>query len=162
LILFAFVGPFGFDIGALLANLIMSWLSHFERSRDSKYQEWILSTIRDVMFQFEKKFLALWNAHPVSELLEQDFLSNDDFKLYQREFMQDILREAVGFAGCKMARRQLGLAGVEDINGIADEAASCRVKVMALQIAREFVINHQKYNHIDNIFQCIKQHGIPK
>jgi 5-methylthioribose kinase len=154
---FAYVGPFGFDLGALLANLIMAWLSHFERSRDHQYQEWILTTLRELMLQFEQKFLTLWNAHPDSDLVAKDFLSSHDFKLYQREFMQDILREAIGFAGCKMARRQLGLAGVEDINGIPDERAACRVKVLALQIAKEFVTNHQSYTHVDDIIQCIKK-----
>jgi 5-methylthioribose kinase len=154
---FAFVGPFGFDIGALLANLIMSWLSHFERSRDNQYQEWILTTLRELILQFEEKFIALWNAHPESDLVAKDFLCNADFTQYQREFMQGMLREAVGFAGCKMARRQLGLAGVEDINGIPDEVAACRVKVLALHIAREFVIHHQSYNHVDDIIQCIKR-----
>jgi 5-methylthioribose kinase len=154
---FAFVGPFGFDIGALLANLILSWLSHFERSRDTQYQEWILTTIRDFLLQFEQKFLLLWKTHPTSDLIEKDFLSAHALESYQRDFMQTMLQEAVGFAGCKMARRQLGLAGVEDITGIPDEEAACRVKTLALQIAREFVVNHQRYNHVDDIIATLRQ-----
>ena len=42
---FAFYGPFGFDIGALIGNLVMSWVSHFERSKDTAYQAWILETV---------------------------------------------------------------------------------------------------------------------
>jgi 5-methylthioribose kinase len=156
---FAFAGPFGFDVGALLANLIMSWLSHFERSKDNAYQEWILTTIKDFLLQFEQKFLALWNTHPTSDLIENGFITGNDLKTYQHEFMQDILREAIGFAGCKMARRQLGLAGVEDISGITDEAAACRVKDLALQIAREFVVHHQSYHDVDDIITTLRRYA---
>ena len=31
---FALFGPMGFDLGALIANLILSWISHFERSKN--------------------------------------------------------------------------------------------------------------------------------
>jgi len=39
---FAFVGPMGFDVGALIANLVMSWVSHTVQDNDSSYSDLIL------------------------------------------------------------------------------------------------------------------------
>lgn len=156
---FAFVGPFGFDIGAVLANLIMSWISHFERSRDEHYQAWIFQTINDFLTQFTHKFLNLWNNHSPDSFVINGFMTNAEFKNYQQHFMLTILRESIGFAGCKIARRQLGVAGVEDIRGISDEAAATRLETMALSIARDFVVNYHHYNQISDILTFIKHYA---
>lgn len=153
---FAYVGPFGFDLGAVLANLVMSWVSHFERSHDRAYQEEILIMIQDFWNLFERKFIAQWNKHLSNSLNVAGFLSETEFLTYKAEFMQNMLRDAIGFAGCKIGRRQLGAAGVEDIRGISDPKSAARAERVALSIAREFVINHQKYNKIGDIIIALR------
>lgn len=152
---FAYVGPFGFDIGALIANLVMSWISHFERK--PAYQPWVLNTLKEFLTLFEMKFLALWNQHQHSPLLNEDFVGSDELVSYQREFMKNMLQESIGFAGCKIARRQLGVAGVEDIRGLTDEAAATRAEIMALTIAREFVVNYKQYQSVDDIITTLNK-----
>lgn len=71
---FAFVGPFGFDIGALIGNLTMSYISHMVQKSDDSYITWILQTIEDILVQFEVKFLALWNEQEESALVTKGFI----------------------------------------------------------------------------------------
>lgn len=156
---FAFVGPFGFDLGAVLANLIMSWVSHFERSYDNSYQNKILLMIQEFLLQFELKFISLWNKYPASPLLEKQFLSSAEFHIYQQQFMKNILRDTIGFAGCKIVRRQLGLAGVDDIRGISDPKAMARAERMALAIGKHLVIHHQQFNSIEDLIIVLKKFG---
>src|SRR6266702_6773015 len=63
---FAFYGPMAFDVGAILANLIMSYLAppgHERVSGErSAFEAWVLETIEAVWTQFAGKFLALWRA----------------------------------------------------------------------------------------------------
>lgn len=153
---FAYVGPFGFDLGAVLGNLIMSWVSHFERSKNSDYQENILTMIQEVLTQFENKFLALWNKHLENPLVARDFLSDIEMAAYQKSFMQQILRDAVGFAGCKISRRQLGIAGVADIREIPDDKAAARAETMALAIGKKLVISHQTFNEAKDVIGLLR------
>jgi 5-methylthioribose kinase len=153
---FAFVGPFAFDIGALIANMINSYISHFYRSDDSEYRDWILETIREIYSKFESKFLELWAEHPHSALLKEGFIDKDELDEFKSEFMKNIFSQSVGFAGCKVARRVFGIAGVEDIRGIEDKQRRREAELMALQIGKELILNYETIDDIDKLLGLLK------
>ena len=70
---FAFFGPFGFDVGKIIANFLMSYTSHFARDGGPKYQAWILEEVRKIWTTFEQEFLAMWAAAPASALMFDAF-----------------------------------------------------------------------------------------
>ena len=153
---FAFVGPFGFDIGALIGNLTMSYTSHVALQSDISYQEWILQTIEDILVGFEEKFLKLWSEQTESALLTQGYIDNDYLDEFKQDFMRNILRDSVGFAGCKMARRMFGIAGVADIREIEDKQTKDKAIEMTLEIAKAFVKQHRHINSIKEVMNIIK------
>jgi 5-methylthioribose kinase len=153
---FAFVGPFGFDIGALIGNLTMSYVSHVALNTNVEYQEWILDTIENILSQFEMKFLSLWKEHNESALLFPNFIKQTQLQSFKEEFMLQILRDSVGFAGCKMARRMFGIAGVADIREIEDKAIKDKAIGMTLDIAKTFVKNNTKIENIQEVMNIIK------
>lgn len=51
----------------------------------------------------------------------------------------------LGFTGCKIIRRILGIAHVEDMEGIKDENLKAKCERSALLFARELLVNTQKY-----------------
>jgi 5-methylthioribose kinase len=63
---FAFYGPMAFDVGAIIANLIMAYLASpgHEREPDERrvFEEWLVETIGKVWTEFERKFLDLWRT----------------------------------------------------------------------------------------------------
>jgi 5-methylthioribose kinase len=154
---FAFVGPMGFDVGALIANLVMSWVSHNVQEGESTYTEWILETIENVWNRFEAKFLALWNATKQSALITQGFADEAMLHNYQQQFMQKLFQESIGFAGCKIMRRQLGIAGVEDIRGIENDAVREQANRLALAIGEQFIKQHHHVKDINDILRLIKE-----
>ncbi len=154
---FAFFGPFGFDIGALIANLVMSWVSHFERSQDRDYQSWILETIAVLYEKFEKEFLRLWCEREQSALMEKGFIEGDGLAKYQERFMQDILQESLGFAGAKICRRQLGIAGVADIRSIEEPESRARAEKMALSIGTHLVKTYRSMRTITDLTDYLKE-----
>ncbi len=154
---FAFVGPFGFDIGALLANMINSYISHFYRSEDSEYQAWILESIKEIWEKFEQKFLELWSQHPNSALLKDGFIAKEELDEFKASFMQNILRETVGFAGAKITRRVFGIAGVEDIRAIEDKQKRKEAELMALDIGKSLILNYKNITSIDELIALIKK-----
>jgi 5-methylthioribose kinase len=154
---FAFVGAFGFDIGALIANLLNSYISHFYRSKNRVYQEWILETIKEVYTQFEVKFLELWSQHPNSALLKDGFITKEELNEFKKEFMQNIFTQSVGFAGAKMARRVFGIAGVEDIRGISDREKRKSAELLVLKIGKYLILNYENIENIDLLIERIQE-----
>ncbi len=153
---FAFVGPFGFDIGALLANMVNNYIHHNIVTKDIKQQKWLLESIKEILDMFESKFLELWNHTQNTSLIIDGLLDDKTKKSYQTNFLKSILQETVGFAGCKMARRIFGVAGVEEIRGIKDKVLRAKAENMVFDIAREFVIKYKDINNIDTIINIIK------
>ncbi len=153
---FAFVGPFGFDVGALLANLVNNYIHHSIVTHDEMYQEWLLKIIKEFLEKFSEKFLNFWQKTHNSGLLVDGYLDDITLQNYKNKFIKNILRDSVGYAGCKMARRVYGVAGVEEIRGIKDKTLRAKAEALALKIAREFVIKHEKIENADEILEIIK------
>ncbi len=153
---FAFVGPFGFDIGALIANLVNNYIHHTIVSKDESYKIWLLKTIGEILDMFDSKFLALFENQKNSALIKDNFLDLESSKSYKSKFMQSILRDSVGFAGCKIARRVFGVAGVQDIRGIDNKELRSKAEKLALAIARKFVIKYDSINSTNEVLEIIK------
>ena len=153
---FAFVGPMGFDLGALIANLVMSWVSHTVQDNDSRYSDLILDTINSVWQLFNEKFLTLWNETKESALLTKGFANDEILQTYQEQYMQTLLQESIGFAGCKIIRRQFGIAGVEDIRGIKDDALREKANRLAIEVGERFIKRYHTVMNTDELMKLIK------
>ena len=153
---FAFVGPFGFDIGALIGNLVMSYTSHTAQESEITYREWILDIIVEILEKFENKFLELWDAHDESALILPAFINEEELREYKKEFMVNILRDTVGYAGGKMTRRMFGIAGVEDIRDIKDVKIRDKAIKQTLKISKKFVKHYHEIEKIEDIINIIK------
>ena len=153
---FAFVGPMGFDIGALLGNLAMSHASHAAQGTSNDYRAWIIQTIVDVIEQFQSKFRRLWDEHGDSALHVPGYLSADELAAFKERFMLSILQDSVGFAGCKMGRRMFGIAGVEDIRGIEDTETRNAAMADVLRMAKTFVKHHRDVTSVQDVVATIE------
>lgn len=153
---FAFVGPFGFDIGVLLANFVSSYVYHSVVSRDDEYKEWLLLGIKEFLAKFQTKFLDFWSESKNSALLIEGYLDSITLEAYKRKFVKDILRDSVGFAGCEAARRVYGVAGVEEIRGIKDNLLREKAEEMVLKIAREFLMRYKTIQNCDEILEILR------
>lgn len=70
---FAFFGPMGFDVGAILANLMLSYVAKGGHSGEpdtmTAYRRWLLDTVEAVWTRFETKFWRSGvNPQPVMHL----------------------------------------------------------------------------------------------
>src|SRR5215212_5509717 len=88
---FAFYGPLGFDIGAVLGNLLIAYAAQPGHNPDQQqradYQEYLLQTILEVWERFAARFDALWQAHSPAEPAE-----------FRAAFLLALLHDSVGFA----------------------------------------------------------------
>jgi 5-methylthioribose kinase len=156
---FSFVGPMGFDTGAVLGNLLLSYFSQAGHAsatdpRD-EYQAWILETLEQVWTGFAAKFLDQWrnraggDAYP--KALFADPAGEKALEAERQGFMNRLFRDTLGFAGAKMIRRILGLGHVIDLEHIKNPDLRAGCEKRALRLARELVVNADSYPAISDV-----------
>jgi 5-methylthioribose kinase len=156
---FAFMGPMGFDIGAVIGNLLLAFFAQGGHeaapgARDA-YRDWVLKQAEAVWSGFSRRFLEFWRAGDSGDAYPASlFASDDDRAAMEKErarFMRVLFQDTLAFAGAKMIRRILGLAHVEDLEAIADPElrASCEVK--ALRLARELLVRPNRFSSMADV-----------
>lgn len=155
---FAFFGPIGFDVGAVFGNLLIAYCSYLVRE-DKEYQEWLLKSALDVLKSFEAKFRALMDSATNSAAFCAPYFDGmDDARAeFSDKMMRQIFCETIGFAGCKMMRRQMGVAHALDIESIEDVAQRAIAEKAVIKIAREFVVHYQELDNVNEVFDAIKR-----
>ncbi len=150
---FAYYGPMGFDIGAVIANLILNYVAQPGwNDKEFVIQEkeaYLLLTVENVWKQFESSFRALWNKDV------QDLMARTPG--YQDLYVARILQDTVGFAGCKMIRRIVGLSHVADIDTIVSEELKEAAQRKALTIGKQLILNHRHISSIEELIRIVQE-----
>eukprot|EP01041_Mallomonas_annulata_P001075 gene1075-2104_t len=144
---FAFYGPMGFDIGAFICNMLLAYFAQSARHGDG-YAEWLLQQTLSFHSSFTTEFLKLWTeaaAQGKGELYGAGVLVGpSDLDAAQKEYMAELWRDTLGFAGAKMIRRIVGLAHVADLEEIVDADLRSKCEKRALLLARTLVFASQE------------------
>jgi 5-methylthioribose kinase len=162
---FAFVGPMGFDVGAVIGNLLLAYFAqegHEEapHARDA-YRAWILDQVIAVWTGFHDRFLTLWRQAKEGEAYVKDlFTSPQDQAALDAErarFLRSVFEDTLAFGGLKMIRRILGLAHVEDLESIADPARRAICERKALRLARTLVADGAKFSAVADVVEAARR-----
>jgi 5-methylthioribose kinase len=154
---FSFVGPMGFDVGAVLGNLLLAYFSQDghagEGDSRADYQEWILDTLESVWDGFSARFLALWRgADAKGDAYPKDLFAEGGaaaaLESERQAVMARLYADSIGFAAAKMIRRILGLAHIIDLEKIADPDRRALCETRALRLARELMVNRRRFDSI--------------
>ena len=156
---FAFYGPMGFDVGALIGNLLLAYFSQTGHEsapgmRD-EYREWLLTLTEKFWSGFSSKFLALWATNPSGDAFAgMLFSSLDELRAIEAErqrFVTNLFEDSLRFAGAKMIRRILGLAHVEDLEAIGNRQVRAVCETNALALARRLVLDASSFGHVNQV-----------
>ncbi|GAA5346890.1 S-methyl-5-thioribose kinase [Planifilum fimeticola] len=152
---FSYYGPMGFDIGALLANLFLSYASHEGQTADpgerKSYRQWLLRTAEDVWNGFLERFNRLWDEHVKDEMWSAPG--------YRDAYILRLLQDSAGFAGCKMMRRVIGLAPVADLETIEPPEVRAVAERQALRIGAQLVLRRGEMRRIGDITDLVRREG---
>jgi 5-methylthioribose kinase len=166
---FAFYGPMGFDVGAIIGNLLIAYLSqpgHETTAGDRRsYRDYLLAQAQALWETFQDCFARLWRERvagaPGGDIY-QPRLNVDAPDLIQMAIdarLGAIWSDALGFAGCKIIRRIVGLAHVEDFEGIEDRDVRAACEGNALRLARDLLVNRAGYPGIKALIDAVKQYA---
>lgn len=131
---FAFIGPIGFDLGNLIANLIFAWLHAGAFDQKKEYMQWLEEVIMNTIDLFKMKFINHWEFNKAEKALENTI----DIQVY----LNEIIHDTAAFAGVEIIRRVVGIAHVNDITSIASQEMRKLTERKAIQVAKDFIINN--------------------
>ncbi|MGY3458628.1 S-methyl-5-thioribose kinase [Bradyrhizobium sp. LM3.4] len=145
---FAFYGPMGFDVGAVLANLLMAYFasSGHERSPGDRraFEGWVLETVEQVWNEFARKFLDLWRAGAAGDAYPASLFAGEKgaarLEAERQVYMQRLFADTVGFAAAKTIRRIFGLAHNIDFELIEDPRRRAISEARAVRLARTMML----------------------
>ena len=161
---FAFYGPMGYDIGTLLANLVLNALSHVAHTVNEEarkeYQDYLLDTVRDIWRLFSERFERLWTAHHQSDPDRKaywDFPGGEEaFRAYQKRYLTQILQDSAGHGGCEMLRRMMGIVSVWDLSSIEDVKVRAVAERLAVRIGSSWITNRSHITTVDALLDVVR------
>ncbi|MET3697731.1 5'-methylthioribose kinase [Bacillus oleivorans] len=141
---FAFYGPIGFDVGLFIGNLIFQVIV-----REGNKREVIKTHIENTWNVFASVFSELWDKNNVEPFAEVEG--------YQKQFLQKVFSDALGFAGCELIRRTVGLAHVKDLDGIQDNEKRITSKRHALAIGTALILQRREFKSIKEAITLLEE-----
>jgi 5-methylthioribose kinase len=153
---FAFYGPMAFDVGAIIANLIMAYLASPGHEREPgerrAFEDWLAETIEGVWNEFERKFLELWRSEARGDAYPASLFAGSSGALHleaeRHRNMDQLFRDTIGFAAAKIIRRILGLAHNIDFEWIENAKLRAVCEARSLRLAREMLVDARSFPNI--------------
>ena len=164
---FAFIGPIGFDVGAVVGNLLLAFFAQEGHeaapARRNAYRDWILLQAEQVWTRFHDRFLALWRAARRGDAYPADLFASEEDRLTvdkeRARFMRILFEDTFAFAGAKMIRRIFGLAHVEDLEAIDDPERRARCEAKALRLARDLLVDAKDFSGLAEVVDAARAIG---
>jgi len=155
----AFMGPMGFDLGALIGNMLIAWCSqpgHAAQTGGNRddYADWLLETIETLWQEFAANMADMAEDRADSgeaALMTPRLFSAADRCTLMEAQLRQVLQDTAGFAGAKMMRRVIGISHVEDLEGIEDAVLRARCERHVLSLARALLLSREKIGGIGDI-----------
>lgn len=162
---FAFFGPMGYDVGALLSNLMINFASHYAHTPDAaereSYQAWIVETIRQIWTQFDARFEQLWVAHNTGELAPNaywDFEGGEQaFAQKRRQYLRQLLQDTAGLGACESLRRMMGIVTVWDISSITDLRQRAVSERFVIRVSSRWIQERASFNSIEDMLGIMRE-----
>lgn len=162
---FAFYGPMGFDIGAVIANLLMAYLasSGHERTPGDRraFEAWMLETVEKVWTEFARKFLQLWRTQADGDAYPASLFAGEAgaarLEAERQAYMARLFGDTVGFAAAKIIRRILGLAHNIDFELIEDPKRRAVCEARSLRLARAMMVETAAFPGIGAVTKAARE-----
>jgi 5-methylthioribose kinase len=161
---FAFYGPMGFDIGAVIANLLMAYLASggHERSPGDRraFEAWVLETVEGVWTEFARKFLELWRSQAKGDAYPATLFEGEAgaarLETERQAYVARLFEDTVGFAAAKIIRRILGLAHNIDFELIEDPQRRAVCEARSLRLARAMMVDAASFCSISAVTKAAR------
>ncbi|MBR0959683.1 S-methyl-5-thioribose kinase [Bradyrhizobium japonicum] len=162
---FAFYGPMGFDVAAVLANLLMAYFASAAHERApgerAAFEAWMLETVEQVWTEFARKFLDLWRAGAAGDAYPVSLFAGEQgaarLEAERQSYMQRLFADTVGFAAAKIIRRIFGLAHNIDFELIDNPKQRAVSEARAVRLARAMMVETDAFSAIADVTNAARR-----
>ncbi|MBZ0274804.1 MAG: S-methyl-5-thioribose kinase [Anaerolineae bacterium] len=165
---FAFFGPMGYDIGAVLSNFVLNFASHYAHTPNpverESYQAHLIETMRELWSQFTAKFEQLWIENNTGELVPStywDYPGGDQaFTEYRSKYLHQLLQDSAGLGACEGLRRMMGIVSVWDISSIADNKLRAVSERFNIRVSSRWILERKSFNSIEDMLGILQEEAV--
>jgi len=153
---FCFVGPRAFELGILVGNLLLSYFSqpaHGEKAVDM--QTYILQQIQQLWTTFVEVFCKNWEENFTKSSESLFFPNFDSISEIRKDFFAQLLHDLIGFAGCVMIRRVIGIAKADELSKITEESIRAPLEKKALTFGIHLLVESQTFESLDQLLSLV-------
>jgi 5-methylthioribose kinase len=162
---FAFYAPMGFDIGAVLANLLMAYFASRGHERASgerrAFEAWVLETVEGVWTGFSGKFLKLWRMEAAGDAYPARLFAGEKgamrLEAERQAYIARLFSDTIGFAAAKIIRRIFGLAHNIDFEWIEDPRSRAICEARSLRLARAMMVDTGSFPTVGSVTKAARE-----
>ena len=162
---FSFFGPMGYDVGALLSNLVLNFGSHYAHTPDKvardAYHNYLLNLIREIWVGFETKFEAMWIEHNDGSLIHNNYWAypsgDEAFAKYRHDYLRQVLQDTAGLGACESLRRMMGVVSVWDVSSIADVKQRAIAEKYGINVSSRWILERSSFNGIEDLLGIMRE-----
>lgn len=134
---FSFYGPIGYDVGNVIGNLFLAWANKLTTASDQKeFLNWIENTIRDIYDQMKEQFGLKYDSLVTCPLYNAHF---------KKTYIDEIMADAMGYAGTEMIRRTVGDTKTLEITSVADHSKRVLLDKLLILSGMRFIERRNQY-----------------
>jgi 5-methylthioribose kinase len=140
---FGFYGPLGFDLGTVIGNLLLNYCALpglLDSEWATQQQQRRLANIALFWQTFANQFIVLSEQQGRDPALAQEG--------YVQQFIQQVWRDTLGFAGTELIRRTIGLSHVIDLESISDKSARISCQRHAINLGSSLILNAHRLTDV--------------
>ena len=135
---FAFYGPLGYDLGNVIGNLFFALGNVYvtESILPEAYIAWLRETIEKLISLFISKFNKKYKEIVTDVMFKKPF--------FMKYYLDTILTDAIGFAGCEIIRRVVGDAKVDEVTLVKDKNKRITLERILILSGKEFIMKQKQ------------------
>ncbi|AXH98252.1 S-methyl-5-thioribose kinase [Sporosarcina sp. PTS2304] len=134
---FALFGPFGFDLGQFIANLLLNGLA-FPAYKEKRFEQ-----ANEAWYAFAETFANLWHTES-----KERYTKVDGFHTI---IMEELFEDLIGFAGCELVRRAISIAQIPDMNVETDEALRMAARKNVLALGKHLIMERKNIHSLEQL-----------
>lgn len=140
---FAFYGPTGYDVGNVIAHLLLAKTNALLTERN-EVADWTEKQIRSILRIFTEE-TAGQKRKPGKDAFEKEL---------NQWYIRNILADSAGYCGTEIIRRVLGVAKVKDVQSL-ERQKRCQAERILLKKGIDLVINRKNYTEASDFDSII-------
>lgn len=134
---FACFGPFGFDMGHFIASLFLNGIGHPE-FLTKRYEQ-----ARETWYAYADTFARLWKQES-----NEPYTQVDGFLTH---VLEENFADMLGYAGCELVRRSIGIAQIDDLNYEADEQKRMERRKKVMELGKYLIVNRNNIRSLEEL-----------